>query len=123
MKFQTFVDDVVKKHHEFRYDRAILWGSNVPITDMTLGMPFKEYHELLLECLNQPNFYVNPANGSDIIKHFMVNGIKVHLVEDTEVRWWVGMPQTHQKFFKDFDFQPSTPQAKVIQMQTLPHRA
>lgn len=172
MRYQPFVDAVDINHRQFKYDRAILWSCNKPITDLTLAMPFKEYSELLLDLMNQPNFIMTPSPTVGIIKHFTVNGIKVHIVDGDSVGWGLGLPKENQKFFETFSFEPLAHQqkkkeppipgdaydfevfhikedqaflgfklangnfhyiqvpynpgkheAKVIQMQTLPHRA
>lgn len=171
MRYQPFIDGVDKTYRQFKYDRAILWSSTEPIKDLTLGLPFNEYNELVLDLMNTPNYILTPGNNVGIIKHFVVNGIKVHLYDSDEVRWGLGVLKENQKFFETLSFEPlahqqkkepaipgdaydfevfhikentaflgfklangnfhfiqvpynpGTHQGKLIQMQTLPHRA
>lgn len=111
MTYNTFITLV----EEFAY------GNEERFTGITMGMPFKDYNELLQDLLNNPSFMMLPS--MDIIKHFRLNGVLVNIVEGDNVELGFGGPKESQKFFRTFKFQEHTKQAPVIQMQTLSHRA
>lgn len=104
MKYKHFVEEVHNNHHQFKYDRAILWGNKSPLMDLTLAMPFKDYIELMDDLNNQMNFMITTDPTVGIIKHISLDGIKVHIVDGEDIKWGCGVPLEDQKFFKRLDF-------------------
>lgn len=105
MTYIQFANQAILKYYEFQRDIEIFWG-NYKLKDLTVVMPFKEYSELILDCRNQPCFIINTPPSVGIIKHFVINGINVHIVEGDKVEWGMGLPKGGQKFFEALNFEP-----------------
>lgn len=108
--------DVLRNHIEdARYGKKI--------NEVTISMPFQEYHDLMEDLMNKPFFNIsNAASSCMLIKHIMLDGIKVNIVDGELGVVEEGGIKPGQKFFKALQFE-SPRKAPVIQMQTLPHRA
>lgn len=103
-----------------------IFGKLNNLVEVTFAMPFNDYNELVMDCINSCNFIQTSDNSIGVIKHFNIHGVKVTIVEGDIVGLGEGGPTGNQKFFEMFSFEPLAHQQKkasVIQMQTLPHRA
>jgi hypothetical protein len=103
-----------------------VYGKLNTLTEVTFAMPFNDYNELVIDCLNSCNFIQTPGNTVGVIKHFNIHGVRVTIVDGEIAGLGEGGPTGNQKFFETFSFEPLAHQQKktsVIQMQTLPHRA
>jgi len=74
--------------------------------ELTFSIPFEEYHELVIDCMNSTLLTGSSFDKSFAIKHFYIHGVQVHLIAGEKLEMRVGGMKEGETFFESIKFEP-----------------